>query len=76
MSLGWKRFSFFDKEERPEHDVPENSTCSASGNDLLILGCGDGQVASPSLLPVHMHSKLLRNFARERERERERERDG
>eukprot|EP00884_Botryococcus_braunii_P005454 jgi/Botrbrau1/1490/Bobra.178_3s0045.1 len=46
MSLGWKQFNFFDKEERTEQDVPENSLCVTSGNELLIFGCDDGRIVT------------------------------
>ncbi|KAK9806296.1 hypothetical protein WJX72_009074 [[Myrmecia] bisecta] len=44
MSLGYKKFSFFEKDERPEHAVPQNTTCSTSGSDQLLFGCSDGHV--------------------------------
>lgn len=44
MSLGWKRFNFFEKEERTDHEVPANSTCVTSGDDVLVFGCDDGRV--------------------------------
>ena len=46
MSLGWKKFSFFDKEERQEAEVPEEATCSTSGGGQLLFGCADGQVVA------------------------------
>lgn len=46
MSIpGWKNFSFFDKEGPiPEgsHEVPEGTTCCASGDGDLVFGCLDG----------------------------------
>ena len=43
MSLGWKRFSFFETEERRGVEVPVDSTCSSGSADHLVLGCSDGQ---------------------------------
>ena len=44
MSLGWKKFNFFDKEELQEQAVPEAAACSCSSGEQLFLGCSDGQV--------------------------------
>ena len=54
MSLGWKKFNFFDKEERQEQEVPDSSTCSCSSADQLFFGCSDGRVSS-----VHFVVELL-----------------
>jgi hypothetical protein len=44
MSLGWKKFSFFDKEDRSEADVPENVSSSTSGGGWILFGCTSGEV--------------------------------
>ena len=51
MSLGWKRFSFFETDDRRGVEVPGNSAVSSGNDHYLIFGCSDGQVG---LLPVRM----------------------
>ena len=44
MSLGWKKFSFFDWEEQKEHVLPEDLSCSCSSSTQLFCGTISGQV--------------------------------
>ena len=44
MSLGWKRFTFFEREERKDHAVPDTASCSVGNAEHLVFGCSDGQV--------------------------------
>lgn len=45
MSLGWKRFRFFDETRLDDASLPENVTASASGGEgETWLGCADGLV--------------------------------
>ena len=50
MSLGWKRFSFFDTDDRRGVEVPGSSTASSGNAYHLAFGCSDGQVG---LNPSH-----------------------
>lgn len=43
MSLGWKRFSFFEQQERPGEAVPETTTCCTGSAGQVFLGCANGQ---------------------------------
>ena len=44
MSLGWKKFSFFDWEEQKEHVLPEDLSCSCSSSTQLFCGTSSGEV--------------------------------
>ncbi len=66
MSLGWKKFSFFEQAELDQLGLPEDLNCGAAGpeNDLF-LGSASGLVSilEPSLAPrasfqAHQHTIL------------------
>ncbi|BDA46644.1 Vacuolar protein sorting-associated protein 11 homolog [Coccomyxa sp. Obi] len=44
MSLGWKKFSFFERDDRRDVQVPENTTCCSGSADHICFGCDDGRV--------------------------------
>lgn len=44
MSLGWKQFHFYNREEKPDVLLPDNIICSCSGEDEVVFGCSDGNV--------------------------------
>ena len=44
MSLGWKKFTFFDKEEISEHTIPDDISCSCSSTSHLFVGTSGGEV--------------------------------
>jgi hypothetical protein len=47
MSLGWKKFSFFERDDRHGVEIPDDSTtCSGSGT-YLAIGRSNGQVEIP-----------------------------
>ena len=64
MSLGWKKFSFFEQAELDQQGLPEDLTCGAAGPDnALFLGSGSGLVSimDPSLalrtsFQAHQHT--------------------
>ena len=45
LSLGWKKFSFFEQSLKRDHEFPELATCCCSGADVIATGCADGSVA-------------------------------
>lgn len=44
MSLGWKKFTFFEKEEVAEHSIPDDISCSCSSMSHLFVGTSSGDV--------------------------------
>ena len=50
MSLGWKKFNFFERVEREDHDLPDAAACSCSSNEYLYVGSSTGRVST------HQHS--------------------
>ena len=44
MSLGWKKFSFFEKELQEEHALPEDLVCTCSSAAQLFCGTASGEV--------------------------------
>ena len=44
MSLGWKRFNFYDQQARPDASVFTSSTCSCSSASQAWLGDESGAV--------------------------------
>ena len=58
MSLGWKKFNFFDRSELKASDLPKGVTCYASSSDALFLGRETGQVkmiSPPDKVSAKMH---------------------
>ena len=51
MSLGWKRFNFYDHQARPDAAVPASSTCSCSSDSQVLLGDESGLVSLRLRLP-------------------------
>lgn len=45
LSLGWKKFSFFEQSLKREHEFPEAASCCCPGADVIVAGCSDGSVA-------------------------------
>lgn len=45
LSLGWKKFSFFEQSPRRDHEVPAAASRCCPGPDAVIVGCTDGSVA-------------------------------
>lgn len=45
LSLGWKKFSFFEQSLKREHEFPEAASCCCPGPDVIVAGCADGSVA-------------------------------
>ena len=45
LSLGWKKFSFFEQSLKREHEFPEAASCCCPGADVIVAGCVDGSVA-------------------------------
>lgn len=45
LSLGWKKFSFFEQSLKREHEFPESASICCPGPDLIVVGCADGSVA-------------------------------
>ena len=45
LSLGWKKFSFFEQSARRNHEFPAAATRACQGSDAIIVGCSDGSVA-------------------------------
>ncbi len=45
LSLGWKKFSFFEQSHKSEHEFPQAASCCCQGADVTIAGCSDGSVA-------------------------------
>lgn len=46
MSLGWKQFHFYTREDKPEVQLPDDIVCSCSSEDDVFFGCADGNVIS------------------------------
>ena len=59
MSLGWKRFTFFEREERKDHAVPDTASCSAGNAEHLVFGCSDGQVRRGTVASLHFCSHVF-----------------
>ena len=45
LSLGWKKFSFFEQSLKNEDEFPEAASCCCPGADVIVAGCADGSVA-------------------------------
>lgn len=45
LSLGWKKFSFFEHSARSDHEFPQAASCCCQGSDAIVAGCSDGSVA-------------------------------
>lgn len=45
LSLGWKKFSFFEQSLKSDHEFPEATSCCCQGADVIVAGCTDGSVA-------------------------------
>ena len=45
MSLGWKKFSFFEQTSRRNHEFPAAASRCCQGPDAIVVGCSDGSVA-------------------------------
>lgn len=45
MSLGWKKFSFFETGELAQCSLPENVTCTCSSSTSLYCGTSAGEVS-------------------------------
>ena len=66
MSLGWKKFNFYEHAELDQLGLPEDLTCGAAEpDDGLFLGAATGTVSivDPSLAPrlsfkAHQHAVL------------------
>ena len=48
IGLGWKKFSFFEQDDRPGVAIPEETTCSSGSQHHVAFGCSGGQVCSPA----------------------------
>ena len=46
IGLGWKKFSFFEQDDRPGVAIPEETTCSSGSQHHIAFGCSGGQVRS------------------------------
>ena len=44
MSLGWKKFNFFERIDKEDHDLPETLACSCSSSECLYIGAPTGKV--------------------------------
>ncbi|CAL5228225.1 g11315 [Coccomyxa viridis] len=44
IGLGWKKFSFFEQDDRPGVAIPEETTCSSGSQHHIAFGCSGGQV--------------------------------
>ena len=70
MSLGWKKFSFFEQAELDQLVLPEDLTCGAAGPDNgLFVGAATGSLSilEPSLAPrtsfqAHQHTVLQLSY--------------
>lgn len=45
LSLGWKKFSFFEQSQKSDHEFPQAASCCCQAVDAIITGCADGSVA-------------------------------
>ena len=45
LSLGWKKFSFFEHSARSDHEFPQAASCCCQGSDAIVAGCSDGSIA-------------------------------
>jgi hypothetical protein len=59
MSLGWKKFSFFERDDRRGVQLPENTTCCSGSADYIAFGCDDGQVSSYHSRSCLVESRFL-----------------
>lgn len=70
MSLGWKKFSFFEQAELDQLGLPDDLTCGAAGPDNgLFVGAAAGSLSilEPSLAPrisfqAHQHTVLQLSY--------------
>ncbi len=44
IGLGWKKFSFFEQDDRPGVAIPEETTCCSGSAYHIAFGCSGGQV--------------------------------
>lgn len=45
LSLGWKKFSFFEQSVKKDHEFPQAVGCCCQGANSVVAGCADGSVA-------------------------------
>jgi hypothetical protein len=45
LSLGWKKFSFFEQSVKKDHEFPQAVGCCCQGANSVVAGCSDGSVA-------------------------------